>query len=61
MFRVGKREWGYGGMIAKWFLFKNYLFINLAAWGLSCSMWDLLLQCLSSLVVAHRLSGLVWT
>jgi len=57
MFRVGRGN----GDMEGWFLFLNYLFINLAAWGLSCSMWDLLLQCIDSLVVAHRLSGLVWT
>ena len=44
-------------MIAPWFLFLKFVRISLAAWGLSCSMWDLLLQCMDSLVVAHWLSG----
>lgn len=44
------------------FLFKKYLFIYLAASGLGCSMWDLLLQHLDSLVMTHRLSSYgTWT
>ena len=33
-----------------------YLFVYLSAWGLSCSMWDLLLWCMDPPVVACRLS-----
>ena len=39
------------------FLFLKKLFIYLAASGLGCSTWDLLLQHMDSLVLAFQLSS----